>query len=115
MNIEQFKNTGFLILEKYVPDYIIPLSFFKSNDFQFENVLFMFYSVVNNANYSDARFYYSTSFERTINSQDILDKDFCGFLPNDVVIFKTTEEKAEKLIVELKATPLFKNNYSECL
>lgn len=115
MQIEQYKNNSLVVLDKYLPDYVIPLSFVQNNTIEFEDVLFMFYSIVNNTNYSNARFYYSASFEEKISSQDILNQDFCGFSPNGVIIFKTTEEKAEKLITELKSTPLFKNHYSECL
>lgn len=115
MSIEQYKNNSLVVLDKYLPDYVIPLSFFENNPVEFENVLFMFYSIVNNINYFDARFYYSASFEEKINSQDILNRDFCGFSPNEVIIFKATKETAEKLISELKLTPLLKNNYNECL
>lgn len=115
MLIENFKNNSLVVLDKYLPDYVIPFSFVQKNIVEFENVLFMFYSIVNNNSYFDARFYYSASFEENINSQDILNKDFCGFFPNGVIIFKTDVETAEKLIEELKATPLYKNNYNECL
>lgn len=115
MSIEQYKNNSLVVLDKYLPDYVIPFSFVQNNTIEFENVLFMFYSIVNNTNYSDARFYYSASFEEKISSQDILNRDFCGFSPNEIIIFKIEKETAEKLITELKATPLLKNNYSECL
>jgi hypothetical protein len=115
MNIEQFKNTDFLIMDKFFPNYVIPLSFIENNDIVLENVLFMFYSVVNNDNYSMARFYFALSYETSLNSEQILNKDFCGFSPNKVIIFKTDKEKAENLINIIKATPLYREHYSDCL
>lgn len=115
MSIEQYKNDSFKILGKYFPDYVIPFSYFENNDIKFENILFIFYSVVNNINYFNAIFYYSANFEKNLNSQDILNKDFCGFSPNEVIIFNISKEKAVELIKELKSTRMYKNNYSECL
>jgi hypothetical protein len=117
MSINQYENNSFLVLEKYSPEYVIPFSYFENNEIEFENVLFMFYSVVSNEknNYNRELYYYSLSYETSLTSQDILDKDLCGFSPNEVVIFKTSKEKAEKLISIIKSTPLFKNSYSECL
>ena len=115
MSIEQYKNNTLVLLDKYLPDYVIPFSFVENNDIEFENVLFMFYSIVSNDSYFNARFYYSPSFEKSINKEDILKKDFCGFSPNGVILLEATEDKAEKLIVELKSTPIFKNHYNECL
>ena len=46
MSIEQYKNDSFKILGKYFPDYVIPFSYFENNDIKFENILFIFYSVV---------------------------------------------------------------------
>lgn len=115
MLIQQFKNNSLLILDKYLPDYVIPFSFIVDNDIKFENALFMFYSIVSNTNYFDARFYHSASFEKTLSSKDILNKDFCGFSPNEIIIFNTTEKTAKSIIEKIKSTPLYKENYSDCL
>jgi hypothetical protein len=117
MSIEKYKNTDFIVNKSFCPDYVIPFSYFESNEIEFENVLFMFYSIVSNDKNNHTRdlYYHSLSYETALTSQDILDKDFCGFSPNEVVLFKTTKEKAEKLIEIIKATKFFKNNYSECL
>lgn len=114
MSLDKYKNTEFLILKKFCPDYVIPFSAVANNDLVFNNVLFMFYSQVHNDNYTNAIFYHSLSHENSINSSAILNKDFCGFLPSKVLIFEVSKEKAEKLISIIKETPLFKNNYSEC-
>jgi hypothetical protein len=115
MPLEQFKNNTLIVLDKFCPDYTIPLSFIEKNEILLENVLFMFYSVVFNDKYSMARFYFSLSFEESLTSEEILNKDFCGFSPNSVVVFNVDKEKAEKLSGIIKASPIYKKHYSECL
>lgn len=114
MPLEQFKNNDLLVLGKYSPDYVIPLSYIESNEVELENIFFMFYTVINNDNYFNARFYHSASIEETLNSYEILNKDFCGFSSHKVVIFNASNKNSINVITEIKASPFYKNHYSEC-
>ena len=113
--LEKFENTDLLLLEKYRPDYVISFDSIKNIKCDFHDVLLVFYSLVNNTNYPLVYFCHSLSYNEVTNKQDILSKDFCGFSPSRVLVFKITKKNAIQVIEELKKSKIFKNDYLDCL
>lgn len=114
MSLEQFKNNNPFVLD-YTPNYIIPMSFIETNDIELNNVLIVFYSLINNKNYFDNRIYHTISFEYSITSNEILNKNFNGFSPNEILIFNKSEKTSLDISNGIKSSDLYKKSYKDCL
>ena len=113
--LERFENTDLLLLDKYRPDYVISFDYIQKIEYKFHNVLLIFHSLINNTKHNLVHFYHSPSYNKIINNQDILSKDFCGFSPSGVLVFKLTKKNALQVTNELKESKIFKSKYSDCL
>src|SRR5690606_33939205 len=107
MNLQQFLKFDQSIIDgKDLSFYEIQMPQLKSTEFTFDNVILLFrtISLLNKKSEVGFNHYLHTvSLEKSISSQEILEKDFDGFNPFSAIIIKCNKNNALKLIEQIKS------------